>query len=333
MREKIKWGLLLLLLVLLYFGCTDAGNSNYNLSSNDYDFETYSIVGKTFKMARVPGEYEFPITESDAGTGELVQAYQISETEVTYELWLTVYEWATDSARGADVYTFINSGRQGGDTGSDPVGTFQHPVTEISWYDAIIWCNALTELFNTENSTNFEPVYKDSGSVIRDSSSGAADWSSLSVTNVDKGFRLLFSNEWELGARYRGTDTTNTVQEVINGIDFSNPDDGIYWTKGDSASDATAAHDNQSATDAVAWYDEGMSGSTHPVKGKRANTLGLCDMSGNVLEWCFNGDNSARVTRGGNWFQGSSFVLLGIEGNSDPDFATELIGFRFARYE
>ena len=36
----------------------------------------------------------------------------------------------------------------------------------------------------------------------------------------------------------------------------------------------------------VAWYVKNSSGKTHSVKTKRANELGLYDMSGNVGEWC-----------------------------------------------
>lgn len=38
--------------------------------------------------------------------------------------------------------------------------------------------------------------------------------------------------------------------------------------------------------DDVAWYTANSKGTTHPVKTKGVNELGLYDMTGNVEEWC-----------------------------------------------
>ncbi len=51
----------------------------------------------------------------------------------------------------------------------------------------------------------------------------------------------------------------------------------------------------------VAWYRINSDGHSHPVKQKAPNTLGLYDMTGNVLEWCINHgiEPDKRIVAGG----------------------------------
>ena len=98
--------------------------------------------------------------------------------------------------------------------------------------------------------------------------------------------------------------------------------------------------------DEVAWYDDNSGDETHPVKTKKANKLGLYDMSGNVGEWCNDryGDYQSysqtnptgpskgedRVLRGGSWGDDVRYVQVSSRGACDPDDRYNYYGLRLA---
>ena len=102
----------------------------------------------------------------------------------------------------------------------------------------------------------------------------------------------------------------------------------------------------------VAWYTANSSSTTHPVMSRRANELGIYDMSGNVWEWCqdvYGSYSSAvqynpvgldatldsaaligRVTRGGAWNSDAAGCRIVQRGKNNQNVADPSNGLRLA---
>jgi formylglycine-generating enzyme required for sulfatase activity len=89
---------------------------------------------------------------------------------------------------------------------------------------------------------------------------------------------------------------------------------------------------------AVYWDDSNSSTHTVPVATKKPNEWGFYDMSGNVLEWCwdkYDPDNhnasAYRVLRGGSWCNEASDLCSARRSDGSPNFRYETLGFRVSR--
>ena len=259
------------------------------------------------------GTFQMGNTDSEAYSDEspvhsvTVDSFYMAETEVTHEQFLEFLNDAGVSAAGQ-----LN-GNEVIDMDDSDVA-FSHDGTEFSFAasgDADdIDCPVI-------EVTWYGAVEYSNWLSEQDGLSKAYSISGTSVTwnQSAKGYRLPTEAEWEYAAR-------GGAQS--NGYKYAGSND----------------------VDEVGWYSGNSGSKTHPVKGKKANELGLYDMSGNVWEWCWDwydsdyyssspesnptgpSSGSGRVLRGGSWLSGGGSLRSAHRFSDSSGYSSSYLGFR-----
>ena len=243
-----------------------------------------------------------------------------------------------------------------------PVSTetaMNFPVESITWYDAVWFCNALSEICGYTKAYDITITGVDDQHI-----------SNATVTlNMDaNGYRLPTEAEWEFAAR---------------GGDQSKTEWNYTYSGAPSAQGKTYKDEDDANINDVGWYKANTCGnlayqqnnpgySTHEVGLKNPNRLGLYDMSGNAWELCYDwygpietgavtnptgpaaqpGSNG-RVDRGGSWKNGAYRASVNHRGvynrnddgtfteswtgipagdtSSDSAYYSDAVGFRLVR--
>ena len=294
-KAKTFWGAAFVLLVaLLFTGCTQAAKPEEPPVSTD---KTYTVKGISFTMKKIAA-----VTGKSVGHPDIVghngahdnkphsislSAYFIGETEVTQELWQAVMgnnpSWYKGNSNPPD--------------GSEEQG--KRPVENMDWYKAISFCNELSK------ACGLEPCYTEIDSE-----------ENIAVCDFNKnGFRLPTEAEWEWAAmggkdyKWAGTDSESELGNYA--WYYANSNEKTHQVK-------------LKSPNGYGLYD--MSGNVFEWCWDLYGSLS------DVLPPNYTGaaSGSKRVARGGCYDNSSSenYIHRAYRAHNSPDIFLKLIGLR-----
>jgi formylglycine-generating enzyme required for sulfatase activity len=194
------------------------------------------------------------------------------------------------------------------------------PVENVSWYDAIEYCNRRSESEGLTPAYIIDTARSDPNNLGGDDS---VRWTVTWNLRAD-GYRLPTEAEWEYACRAgtsgpfsTGTTITTALANYDGNYPYSNSPKGTYRDK------------------------------TVPVGSFAPNPWGLHDMHGNVREWCWDWygpygaglqnnpagsvSGSARAIRGGSWYTEGQDLRSANRNSLAPSYLSGDLGFRVVR--
>ena len=233
------------------------------VASNSVNTNLIFVLNPLAGMALIPdGSFTMGncMNPSEGGPDELplhtvyVSAFYMDKYDVTKALWDNVYNWATNYG-----YSF--------DFGATGKAT-NHPAQNMTWYDAVKWCNARSE---KEGKT--PAYYTDAGLSVRYRTGQVAPY-----VNWSSGYRLPTEAEWEKAARGGASGQRFPWGNTISWSQAN------YFTR----SPGYYSYDLNSTSGFDPTFSNGLYPYTSPVGYFAPNGYGLYDMAGDVWQWCWD---------------------------------------------
>lgn len=270
------------------------------------------IPGGTFQMGDILSDSDMDSDELPTHTVTL-GGYYLGPTEVTFDEY--------------DLFCDATKRDKPDDRGW---GRGRRPVIYVNWYDAIEYCNWLSEQHGYTQAYTIDKNRKDPNNQNTDDDK---KWTVNLVPGAN-GYGLPTEAEWEYAARAGGKKV-----RFGNGKDIADPKEINFDASAEYKKDYSVVGEFQRETVPVGNLNS-------------PNSLGLHDMSGNVWEWCWDWydekqyekdvkgarnpvgtySGQSRVLRGGSWVDGPNDCRASNRGRWYSYSWGSALGFRLVRH-
>ncbi len=265
------------------------------------------------------------VLESEPETKSVFTRYQGGDVYVNGKLLLDITEGSSIQFDGAAFFV-----APAHTTDEEPVDMSNYPVTNVTWYGAIAFCNWYSQM------RNLIPLYDlDLWRLTDDYRNG---W-----IEGPEGYRLPFEPEWELAAAWEPQGQAKFIP-------------GTHWTFGTMSNflDSTLANYNENnpmSLNSVPYVTPvGYYNGANPGTWEAISPSYCYDMSGNVAEWVYGRANAypdydpygwdevekdglleERVVRGGSWNDDEYSQRTAYRSAQLPEVADNKTGFRVVK--